>query len=194
MPRPMRRDEVGLVHHVTARAVCGDVLFRDDLDRHAFLGRLMAVRHRWSLHVLTWCLMTNHIHLLVRQAAPSLSRAMQDLLGGYARAVNDRHERPGHLFDGRFAAKLVQNDGYGLACLAYIARNPVEAGLVPAADAYLWSGHRALAGLAPALPFHDVDAALHLLPSPFGLRAAAYRRCVDGWTAEGSDPWGTPGV
>jgi len=173
MPRSPRRAAPGLLHHVTARAVAGARLFLDDLDRHAYLARLTGVTHRFGVEVLDFCLMGTHVHLFVRAEADVLSRAIQDAHGTYARAVNDRHDRAGHLFDGRYGAVPVAAQHHLHATLRYLAHNPVSAGLVPAPADWGWSGYRALAGLADPLPFHHVDATLRLLaPTPPAARRA----------------------
>lgn len=154
MPRPLRRDPAGLLHHLTARSVAGQSLFTDDLDRHAYLARLTGVVHRFGVAVLDYSLMGNHVHLLVRAHAAVVSRAMQDAHGGYARAFNDRHGRVGHLFDGRYKARAVLDDAHLHACLRYLAHNPVAASYCPTPADWSWSGHRALAGFTDRHPCH----------------------------------------
>ncbi len=173
MPRPVRRDVPGHVHHVTARSVAGHPLVVDDLDRHAYLARLTAAVHRFGVGVLDFCLMGTHVHLLVRARAATLTRAVQDVHGGYARAFNDRHGRAGHLFDGRYKARPVLADDHLHACLRYLAHNPVAAGLCPAPADWPWGGYRALAGTSEPLPFHAADETLRLLaPTPAAARRA----------------------
>jgi len=160
MPRPTRRDVPGLTQHLTAHAVDRQPLFLDDLDRHAYLGRLTAAIHQYGVAILDFCLMHNHLHLLTRAPARPLARAMQQLHGGYARAFNERHGRRGHLFDGRYKVRPVLTDAHLHAALRYIAHNPVEARVCAAPAGWRWSGYRALAGLDAALPFHAVEQTL----------------------------------
>src|SRR3712207_2241831 len=109
MARKHRLNVAG-THHVYARGNEGRVIFRDDADRSAYLRLLGAVvvRRRWSC--LAYCLMDNHVHLLVEIPEPDLAEGMRQLHGDYARGFNDRHARSGHLFQGRYGSKLVTSD------------------------------------------------------------------------------------
>ena len=98
-----------------------------------------------------YCLMGNHYHLLVETPDGNLSLAMRQLNGVYAQAFNRRHERVGHLFQGRYLSKLVEKDTYLLAVSRYIELNPVRAGYVARPDAWEWSSFRAHIG-STAMP------------------------------------------
>jgi putative transposase len=151
MPRKLREEAAGAVHHVYARAVSGQDLFADDRDRRDYLSMLgvEVTRHRWLC--LAYCLMSNHLHLLVETPQPNLGIGMQRLHGDYARVFNGRHRRAGHLFQGRYGSKLVTSDAQLWTVTRYIARNPVDAGLCAAPDRWHWGSHRAtVAGDAPA--------------------------------------------
>jgi REP element-mobilizing transposase RayT len=97
--------------------------------------------------VLAYCLMPNHYHLFLRLRVDDLSRAMQAMLLSYTRSFNNRFARTGSLFQGRFKAVLVQRDAHWSYLTAYIHRNPVEAGLVPTAEAWPFSSYREYLGL-----------------------------------------------
>lgn len=148
MTRPLRLAVPDGIYHVTARGNRRQVIYLDDDDRQEYLRRLARVtgRHRWK--VLSFCLMANHVHLLIRTPMANLSEGMQLLNGTYAQAFNRRHGGDGHLWQGRFAASLVQEERYLRDVLRYIALNPVRAGLSATADEWAWSAHAALAGLA----------------------------------------------
>jgi REP element-mobilizing transposase RayT len=107
------------------------------------LGKAV-VRHRWRC--LAFCLMDNHVHLLVETPAPNLGRGMQWLHGAYARAFNDRYSRAGHLFQGRFGAVRMLSDAQLLMVARYIARNPVEGGLCREPGEWPWSSHATALG------------------------------------------------
>ncbi len=100
---------------------------------------------RWRL--LAYCLMPNHYHLLLKTTQPGLSDGMQYLNGTYAARYNTAHSRTGHVFQGRFHAELIRRDAHLLQALRYIALNPVRAGITPTAEEWVWSSHRATAGL-----------------------------------------------
>ena len=134
------------MHHVTTRGNNRRVLFGDDADRMTFLRLLGRTTMRVEWRCLSYCLMDNHIHLLIETGdEPALSRAMQWLLGRYAQMLNTRHNTTGHVYEGRFGARPVRDEAHLLATIAYIARNPVDAGCCAAAGDYPWSSHRAVA-------------------------------------------------
>jgi REP element-mobilizing transposase RayT len=151
MPRSLRVEVEGGIHHITARGVGQQAVFRDDFDRRRYL-RLLAARVRdnaWQC--LSYCLMGNHIHLLIETPKPTLSCGVQRLHGEYAQGFNRRHKRVGHLFQDRFHGELLREQSHLWNALRYILHNPVEAGLCEAPEAWPWSSHAAiLAGDAPA--------------------------------------------
>ena len=114
-------------------------IFLDDVDRRAFM-RLMhevADRHAWTL--FAYCLMPNHVHLVVRARGADLSDGMSALNGRYAQRFNRRHKRYGHLWQGRYGTRLIDEDRR-LDVRDYVMDNPVRAGLVEDRDEYPWSG------------------------------------------------------
>ena len=102
--------------------------------------------------------MENHYHLFVETPRANLDDAMQRLNGTYAMRFNRHHERTGHVFQGRYGAKLITDDDYALTVVRYIAANPVQAGLCAVPEDWRWSSYAATAGLVtsrPAIPDHD---------------------------------------
>ena len=151
MARPRRFQFPGAHYHVTDRGNAKGDIFYDDHDRHDFLCLMhkVAIRLRWD--VLAYCLMPNHYHLFVATPDPSLSAGIQRLNGTYALRFNRRHDRVGHLFQGRFKAALVDSQAYLLAVIRYIAWNPVKAGFCRVPEDWRWSSHAAAMGLAPGV-------------------------------------------
>jgi putative transposase len=127
MPRTARGDLGDGVFHVTARGNAGIATFVDDSDRRVFLRLLheAAANHQWKLHA--YCLMPNHIHLVVEAKGAALSRGMR-FLGRYSQYFNRRHDRYGHLFQGRFGARLVEEERRK-DVREYVLENPERAGL-----------------------------------------------------------------
>ncbi len=160
MARPLRLAVSDGVYHVTARGNGRRSIFADDHDRRAFLAIVDRTTQRFAWRCLSYCLMDNHVHLLLRTPQPDLPRGMQQLKSTYAQGYNRRHDRVGHLFAGRYGARLIQRDEHLLAVFRYIARNPVEAGLVDRPEAWSWSAHAALLGRAQAPSFLAVEEAL----------------------------------
>jgi REP-associated tyrosine transposase len=157
VPRPLRLRPAGGIFHITARGNRRQVIFVDDIDRERFLARLAAVISRcaWVCHA--YCLMDNHVHLLVETPDENLSDGMQRLLGGYAQGFNRRHDLDGHLFQGRFHSRLVVSNWHLLELARLIVLNPVRAGMREGAGDWAWSSYRATAGSIPAPRFLRLD-------------------------------------
>jgi REP element-mobilizing transposase RayT len=148
MSRPLRIPVEDGVYHVVARGNAKQLIFLDDGDRSAFLGVVRDALNRFRWHCLTYCLMPNHYHLVVQTTRPDLSRGMRQINGVYAQRFNRRHDRCGHLFQGRFGATLVQTDQYMLELLRYVSFNPVRGGLCRNPEDWRWSGHAEILGTA----------------------------------------------
>jgi REP element-mobilizing transposase RayT len=149
MPRKPREDVPG-VHHVWARGNNRDAIFVDDVDRRDYLATLGRVVERMRWRCLAYCLMDNHVHLLVEIGESTLAKGMQRLHGPYSQTYNERHGRSGHVFERRYGSRLVTSDEQLWWTIAYIAHNPVEAGLCRSPDDWRWGSHAAMvAGRAP---------------------------------------------
>jgi len=135
---------VGDLHHVFARGSARQPIFGDDLDRRRYLALLARSTRRVGWSCLSYCLMSNHLHLLIETPVPNLSRGMHLLHGGYAQAFNRRYRTSGHLFQGRFRAVPVTTDDQLLTVVQYIARNPQEAGLCTDPEDWPWSSHASI--------------------------------------------------
>jgi putative transposase len=124
-------------------------IFCDDTERLRFLSLLEHVVELFRVECHAYCLMTNHYHLVLRTPDANLSRAIHYLNGVYAQWWNRRHDRVGHVLQGRFKAQLVERDGYFLEACRYVVLNPVRAGLVSNVGDWPWSSYAATAGIAP---------------------------------------------
>lgn len=165
MVRPLRIAYAGALYHVTSRGDRREAIAWDDKDRALFLSVLAEALHRFDAMVLAYCLMGNHYHLLLQTHAANLSRLMRHLNGVYTQVFNRRHSLVGHLFQGRFKAILVDSDSYLLQVCRYVDLNPVRANMVADPALFAWSSYRALAGLAPAPDWLDVQQVLeHIAP------------------------------
>jgi putative transposase len=179
MARKLRDEVVDGIHHVWARGNDRNLIYRHDDDRRLYLALLAVTvaKVRWRL--LAFCLMGNHVHLLVQTPEANLGRGMQGLHGSYARKFNDRHGRVGHVFQGRFENKLQRSDEQLWTTARYIARNPVEAGLCEAAAEWRWSSHRGvLDGTAPG--WVDRRRLLSFFGAMGGDPTAVYADLIDG--------------
>lgn len=92
----------------------------------------------WRCHV--YCLMTNHYHLVVEAKVRLLSSGIQQLSGRHAQRFNERHDRYGHLFAGRFSSFVIDTEGHFAAACQYVLENPVRAGLCSRPEDWPWSG------------------------------------------------------
>ena len=137
--RPHRDQQVG-VHHATARGNGRGAIFLDDEDRILYRYRLEWTAHDFDWEILLWCLMTNHVHLLIETRKANLSAGMQRLHGHYAQLFNERHLRTGHVFGGRFWSVPVETDEHFEIASHYILDNPVTAGLVLRRQDWPWLG------------------------------------------------------
>ena len=151
-----QRDQSEGVRHVTCRGNRRQPIFVDDYDRERFLMLLAKVSKKFDWRVIAYCLMTNHIHLVVDVPAFTISRGMQILNGQFAQAFNRRHGYTGHLFQGRFHDVRVDSEAQLLAVAAYVVLNPTRAGMVHEAVEWRWSSHRAVLGKQQPPPFLDV--------------------------------------
>ena len=162
---------------MVSRGACRQSIFHDDRDRRRFLSLLADVVEEMHWSCLTYCLMGNHFHLVIRLQQGGLSDGMQRLNGAYGRWFNDRHERSGHVFERRFWSKLVRRQAHLLALARYVALNPVAAGLVLDPGDWPWSAHRALVGQAyDALV--DVSSALAYFDDDLERARLSYRSLV----------------
>jgi len=162
MARPLRIEFPGGLYHVTARGNGRLAIFVDDSDRERFLAVLASVVARYHVLCHAYCLMGNHYHLLLETPEANLSPAMRQLNGVYSQGFNRRHRRPGHVFEGRFHAQVVDKQAYLRAVCRYIVLNPVRAGLVVHPCQWPWSSYGATAGEQPVPTFLSVDWVLAL--------------------------------
>jgi putative transposase len=187
MPRAPRVVEPGGIYHLTPRGNNGREIFLKDADRKDFLLRLEFTVSRFAWIVYGYCLMDNHVHLLVEVPECGLSEGMQELLGGYSQARNKRYGHFGHLFVNRFNGKPVRDDSHLLSTTRYIDLNPVAAGMKERPEQWKWSSYRAHVGLDHPARFLANAEFLKLFGStPDGARKA-YRRFVAEGLEAGSD-------
>ena len=169
-----KRSETGY-YHVVSRGNNKQTIFEDDVDRRKFLDLLDCSKREFGVRVIAWCLMGNHVHLLLDDAEDQLSAFMHKLLGGYASYLNAHHGRGGHLFQGRFFSDPIESDERLLECVRYILNNPSYAG-ISSSGVYRWSSYSEYVG-KPSLT--DTSTVLDTLGGvdPFTRFIAARDRC-----------------
>src|SRR5919108_4755350 len=140
MPRPPRLIVPGVAVHLIQRGNNRATCFLSDADYLVYLAYLRQLSEKYECAVHAYCLMTNHVHLLVTpRAAGGCTALMRDLRQRYVQYFNRRHERTGALWEGRFRSCLVESALFVLGCYRYIELNPVRAGIVHHPSGYLWS-------------------------------------------------------
>lgn len=178
MARPLRIEFANALYHVTSRGDRREAIYEDDRDRFRFLAILHEVIDRYNWVCPAYCLMGNHYHLMLQTPDANLSRGMRHLNGLYTQASNRRHERTGHLFQGRYKAILVDRNGYLLELARYIVLNPVRAGLVECPEQWRWSSYRATVGSSRPPDWLASDILLKQFRSHRYKAREAYRRFV----------------
>ncbi|MDQ6991308.1 MAG: transposase [Mariprofundaceae bacterium] len=146
MARQPRIHIDGGYYHVMLRGNGGDEIFSNDADRYHFFMLLQEGVKRFEHRIHAFCLMSNHVHLVIEVGNIPLSKIMQNLSFRYTRWFNNHQKRTGHLFQGRFKALLIDEDHYLLELVRYTHLNPVRAGMVKSPSAYSWSSHLAYTG------------------------------------------------
>jgi len=188
MARQLRLEYEGALYHVTARGNGRQDIYLDDADRCQFLelfGKEVEQQH-WRCY--GYCLMDNHYHLLVETPEGHLSDGMRRLNGTYTQAFNRRHQRVGHVLQGRYKSILVEKEAYLLELCRYLVLNPVRARLVRQAHQWAWSSYRATVGRQAGPPWLDVGAVLRL----FHRQKKVARQCYQQFVQEGvqePSPW-----
>jgi len=162
MARPLRMDYPDTFYHVLSRGNEKREVFSDDKDYLKFLDTTGKMVNRFRLEVHAYVLMKNHYHLLIHTREPNLSRAIQWLGVSYSIWFNRRHERIGHLFQGRFKSFLIENERYFLAMVHYIHANPVRAGFVERLEHYRWSSYAGYADKRFSPPWLETNLVLSL--------------------------------
>lgn len=149
MPRGPRVIVPEVAVHIVQRGHDRRDCFRHDTDYLVYLSNLRELAAKAGCAVHAYCLMTNHIHLLVTPATePACAQMMRNLGQRYVQYFNRRYERSGTLWEGRFKSCLVDTAQYVIACYRYVERNPVRAGMVTSAAAYPWSSYNGNSGRA----------------------------------------------
>lgn len=153
MARPARIEYEGAFYHVMNRGNRREEIFIDDNDRWRFYEILGNIEKRYGIIIYVFVLMSNHYHIMLETPFANLSRVIQRLNGDYALYFSRRHRRPGHVFQGRYRAMLVEKDAYLLELSRYIHLNPVRAGITKTPEEYKWSSLPIYYKGKPKLPF-----------------------------------------
>jgi len=148
MPRIARAVAAGFPHHIVQRGNNKETVFFDDEDRIRYLALLKKYSDKWDSPVLSYCLMTNHVHLLAKpKEDEALYKMMQGVTLCYTQHINRKYNRSGRLWENRYHSCIVDSEGYLWAAARYIEQNPVRALMVKKPEDYSYSSARAHFGL-----------------------------------------------
>ena len=129
------------------RGIHRQEIFKEDIDYQLFLLTLRKVAKKYNTKIHAYCLMTNHIHLLLETGENNICKIMHKLAGDYAKTYNKRYGYRGHLFEDRYKSCMVKDDAYFLQTSRYIHLNPVKAHMVAHPEDYIWSSYRTILGM-----------------------------------------------
>jgi REP element-mobilizing transposase RayT len=142
MPRQMRKLSQSKIYHVMIRGNEKKDIFLDDEDRERFLHTIREKNKEKKWHIYAYCLMGNHVHLLINEGTDTISGIMQRINISYAYYFNKKYKRVGHLLQDRYRSENIEDDSYLIAAMRYIHNNPVKSGMVERALQYRWSSLR----------------------------------------------------
>lgn len=180
MPRKARFILPNTPHHIVQRGHNRSPVFTEAIDFNYYLASLIRFKKQFGVKVYSFCLMTNHIHLIVEPGddVTTISKLMKRLAGRQTRLVNKLENRSGSLWEGRYKISAIQTEAYLLQCCRYVELNPVKAKIVVEPQHYSWSSFRSKIGLDRS-DWLDLDEAYLGLSSSKLQRQLAYRKFVE---------------
>jgi REP element-mobilizing transposase RayT len=142
MPRGARKKSNTGIYHVVLRGINKQRIFEDEQDYRKFLEIIKSTQDKSGYLVYAYCLMSNHIHLLIKEGTESLGNTFRRIGASFVYWYNWKYNRRGHLFQDRYKSEPVETDSYFLTVLRYIHQNPIKAGIVREIAQYLWSSYQ----------------------------------------------------
>ena len=139
MPRHAREKSESGIYHIILRGINRQSIFHDDEDYQRFLETMDRVKKPGKFELYGYCLMGNHVHLLLREQKDEIATIMKRIGVSYARWYNWKYDRVGHAFQDRYKSEVVKDEGYLLSLLRYIHNNPVKARIAADPKDYKWS-------------------------------------------------------
>ena len=180
MPRKARVILPNTPHHIVQRGHNRNAVFVEDRDYHYYLDNLAEWKEELELKVYSYCLMTNHIHLIVEanERLGDIGLLMKHLAGRQTRFVNNLEKRTGSLWDSRYKISAIETEAYLLQCCRYVELNPVKAYMVKRPEDYPWSSYATKRGLVDC-DWLDIDPCIQGLANCPKDRVKHYRKFVE---------------
>jgi REP element-mobilizing transposase RayT len=182
MPRKPRLHYSGAMYHVITRGNNRQKIFLTEENYKTFLEYLKQIKEKKPFNLYAYCLMPNHIHLLIEVKNEPLSEIMHRLLTGYTKHFNLTNKKWGHLFQGRYKAILCEKDSYLMELARYIHLNPVRAKMVKKPSEYRWSGHKNYLNISKDTLIDEDE-----LLKYFSLDKAEARKLYEHFVRDGAD-------
>jgi putative transposase len=159
MPRAARKKSESGIYHIMMRGINRQCIFHDEDDCSKFIQTIQDYKEKSGYEVYAYCLMGNHVHILLKVIKEPLEQVMRRICGRYVYWYNFKYDRIGNLFQGRFKSEPVEDDTYFLTVLRYIHQNPIKAGLAFMLEDYKWSSFNEYIKHAEVV---DIDFALNI--------------------------------
>lgn len=188
MARTARLHYPGGIFHLISRCMERTNLLDGDAEREKYMSLLKTSLSRTDATLLAWCVMSNHVHLVVQAGDEPLSRLMKSVHSGYAVWKNRRDDRVGPVFADRYRAVLVEREPNLLQLVRYVHLNPVRAGLVDEPVQSSWSSHRYYVGVLDPPPWLHTDLVLSCFSGEGNEAGAAFGEFVLEGIGEGRRP------
>lgn len=141
MSRYARQKSATRVYHIMLRGIDKMSIFQDDDDNGRFLETMDKMKKGGEYELYAYCLMVNHVHLLLAEGEDTVQRSIKRIGVSYAYYYNSKYGRVGHVFQDRFRSENIEDDRYLMTAVRYIHNNPVKAGMAIKAGDYRWSSY-----------------------------------------------------
>lgn len=146
MPRIAREKSKTGIYHIVLRGINKEIIFKEEIDYIRFIETLKKYKEKSGYKIYGYCIMPNHIHLLLKEGEEGLGITMRRIGASYVYWYNWKYERIGHLFQDRYKSKVVEDNAYLLTVLRYIHQNPLEAKMGKTCEDYKWSSYKEYIG------------------------------------------------
>lgn len=141
VPRVARIKSNSGIYHIIMRGINRQTLFEDEEDYNKFIQTIQRYKETSEYNIYAYCLMGNHLHLLLKEGKEPLETVMRRICGSYVYWYNKKYERVGYLFQDRYKSEPVEDKEYLLTVIRYIFQNPIKAGIVTNIHNYKWTNY-----------------------------------------------------